>query len=322
MSDQLAIGVDIGGTKIAFVLIDQSGAVRATHTLPALVEEGANAVFDRVASGVHHLIAQASAPISGIGIGCPGYVNPHTGVVKYASNLGWHDVHLLDEVRRRLDMDTPIWVQKDADAAVLGELYFGAGRGQSNFVHLTVGTGLGGGAVFNGELVLGAHFNAMEVGHIPFTPQGYVQADQRLRQCVCGMYGCPEIYCSGVGLLAAAREYLPDYPQSSLAGVSELSTQAILQAAAASDPLASRIMREAVESLANVVIAYIGFFDPALVSIGGGLGHAAPEHYIHALQKEVHRRHTVDLGFDIPIVQSQVASSATGAASLVWHYLR
>jgi glucokinase len=315
MSDHVAIGVDIGGTKIAFALVDLHGTVLASHALPTLSLEGAGAVIDRVAAGIHTMLEQANGSVVGVGIGCPGRLNPVTGLVYGATNLGWQNVSLREEVSRRLSADVPIWIQKDADAAVLGELYFGAGIGQKSFVHLTIGTGLGGGAIVGGELLVGSHFNGMEIGHIPLSRRG--------RRCVCGMNGCPEIYVAGVGLLTAVSEYLPSYPDSTLANGEPTSTSAILEAARAGDRLASRVMRdEAVEALANVALFCIGVFDPALCSIGGGLAHAAREWYVEGVRREIRRRRSQFADIDIPIVQSQVSSSALGAACLVWHHRR
>src|SRR4051812_23164861 len=125
MSDQLAIGVDIGGTKIAFALVNREGQVLTTHRLPTLPAEGAEAVFGRVAEGVHHLLAQTDQPVGGVGIGCPGRLNPITGIIEGATNLNWYNVPLKAGVQARLQADLPVWVLKDANASALGEMYFG-----------------------------------------------------------------------------------------------------------------------------------------------------------------------------------------------------
>jgi glucokinase len=314
MSDQSAIGVDIGGTKIAFALVDKQGRVLAEHRLPTLAEEGAEAVFGRVAQGIHHLLKQANREIAGVGIGSPGQINPTTGVVHNATNLFWRDAPLLAGVRERLDCDLPLWLEKDANAGALGEMYFGAAQGCRDFVYLALGTGLGGGAVVDGELVQGSQHGAMEIGHMPFGSGD--------RLCRCGMRGCPEMYTSGVGLLAGVRERLPDYPDGPLASVNELTTEAILDAAHASDALALIVMNEAVEWLVGVMIACRGILNPALFVVGGGLGHAGAEWFVKGAQQQLHRRLTPDIHQNIQVVPSQVASSAIGAACLVWHGLR
>ncbi len=307
----LAIGVDIGGTKIAFALINEQGQVLAACRLPTLPEEGADAVVGRVAQGITALLEQADKPVAGVGIGCPGSLNPDTGIVHSATNLGWRDVPLLDGVRQRVNL--PLWLDKDANASALGEMYFGAARGCQDFVLLALGTGLGGGAVIGGEAVRGGHFTAMEIGHMPFNPNG--------RLCRCGMRGCPEMYTSGIGLVAAAREYLPDYPQSVLARVSDMTTAAILDAARAGDALALRIMEEAVEWICSVMICCMGILDPALFVIGGGLGHAGREWYVDRARQRLRERVVRHIYPGVDIVESQVFHSAVGAACLVWHGL-
>jgi glucokinase len=313
-TDALAIGVDIGGTKIAFALVDEQGQVLITHRLPTKPEEGAEAVFERIASGIHYLLERADRSVAGIGIGSPGQLNPTTGVVHSATNLAWDAVPLRDGVRQRLSVDLPVWLEKDTNAAALGEMYFGAARGCSDFVLAAVGTGLGGGAVIGGELVRGGHFVAMEIGHMPFNPSG--------RLCLCGMHGCPEMYISGVGLLGAVREYLPEYPNSALANGTALTTTAILDAARAGDAMALRVMNEASEWLAGVLICCIGILNPSLFVIGGGLGLAGREWYLDGVRREIMRRTMHEIHPMVKIVESQLADSAVGAACLVWHEMK
>ncbi|MBZ0286679.1 MAG: ROK family protein [Anaerolineae bacterium] len=312
MTDDLAIGVDIGGTKIAFALVNRKGEVLAEHRLPTVPVEGAEAVFDRVADGVHELLRQTDQPVAGVGIGCPGHLNPITGVIHNATNLAWHEVPLKEGVMARLKQQMPVWVLKDANASALGEMYFGAARGCSDFVYISLGTGLGGGAIVGGHLVQGGNFAAMEIGHMPFTPTS--------RKCACGMYGCPEMYLSGTGILAGVREHLPDYPDSSLSELGDnLTTGAILEAARANDPLALAVMAETGWWLCSVMICLMGILNPTMFVVGGGMGHAAAEFIVPSARKALRER-TVAGIYDpnIPIVQSQVMSSAVGAACQVW----
>ncbi len=315
MTDQLAIGVDIGGTKIAFALIDRAGNVLATDVLPTLPAQGADAVMDRVAEGVHHLLAETDRPITGVGVGCAGIVNPITGVIDVSTNLNWYGVPLGAGIQARLPENLPVWVAKDANASALGELYFGAARGQRDFVYLTLGTGVGGGAVVGGQLLLGSGFTAMEIGHMPFMPTN--------RRCVCGMYGCPEMYLSGQGMLAGAREHLPDYPQSVLADLGErLTTAAVIEAAHSGDALALAVMDEMGDWLASLMICLTGILSPALYVIGGGLGHAAAGFIFPAARRSLDQRTTLAMYRHLEIVQSQVMSPAVGAACQAWYGLQ
>lgn len=310
MGAELAIGVDIGGTKIAFALVNRDGETLATERLPTLPEEGAEAVFGRVAQGVKMLLGKSGGEVAGVGIGCPGHLNPHTGVVHNATNLAWREVALVEGVRVRLDNAIPLWLAKDANAAALGEMYFGAARGCRDFALLALGTGLGGGAVVNGELVVGGNFAAMEIGHMPFQVGG--------RLCACGMRGCPEMYASGNGLLAGAREHLPAYPGSRLAQ-GELTTAAIIEAAEAGDALALAVIDEAATWLVSVMVCLRGIFDPTLFVVGGGMGHAAWKWLQGGIERAWSERVVEAVYRTIPVIESQVRSSAVGAACLVWH---
>ncbi len=314
MAEELAIGVDIGGTKIGFVLIDKQGQSLATYRLPTNPSEGTEAVLDRVGQGIRFLLKETDRPVAGIGVGYPGYVNPKTGIVQQSSNIGWSEIPLRAAVSQRLDIDFPIWLGIDANASALGEMYFGAARNYQDFVYATIGTGLGGGAVVGGELLLGANSYAMEIGHIALDIHG--------RRCVCGMRGCPEMYVSGVGLLAGFREHLPDYSQSALAKIAEPSTAQILEAARAQDELALVVMTEATEWLYKVLVCCVSLLNPALLVIGGGLGHAASDFFIQGLKVQILKR-TIPMSHKgLEILESQVSNSAVGAACLVWHGLR
>jgi glucokinase len=307
----VAIGVDIGGTKIAFALVDRSGVPLVTHRLPTPVSAGPEAVFAAVVEGIHHVAGQSEQRIAGIGIGSPGHLNPETGLIYKATNLAWDNVNLLDGIRRHLNFQAPLWLQRDANAAALGELYFGAAHGVQDFVLVTIGTGLGGSAVVAGEIVGGATHSGMEIGHMPLNPSG--------RLCLCGMRGCPEMYVPGVGLLAGVREYAPEYPHSPLASTEPVTTAHILEAFHSGDPLAARLVEDATDWLCSVMIACISILNPALFVIGGGLGHAVFDVLAPRIEAKVTTRTRPEIHRPVPIVQSHVRNSAIGPACIVWH---
>jgi glucokinase len=313
MSQEVAIGVDIGGTKIAFALVSRTGEALLTHRLSTPVADGPDAVFAQVVKGVLHLINQTDDEVVGIGIGSPGHLNPHTGIVYNATNLFWRDIPLLDGIRRYLPFDLPLWLQKDANASLLGESLFGAAQGYRDFVMLTIGTGLGGSALVEGLLVNGADFSGMEIGHMPLDASG--------RMCRCGMHGCPEMYVSGVGLLAGIKEYLPEHPESVLASMDVISTEAMLDAFASHDPLAVRVMEEATDWLASVMLVCMGTLNPGLFVIGGGLGHAAFDYFSTRTTEKLQTRTRREIHQAVPIVESQILETAIGPACLVWHEL-
>lgn len=310
-SENLAIGVDIGGTKIALALVDRSGAVLAERRLPMRPDD-ATTTLDEIAGAIEALRAGAPGLLAGIGIGCPGHVDPVQGIVHYAVNLGWTGVALRDGIRQRLADELPVWVHKDTNAAALGELYFGAARGARDFIYLAIGTGLGGATVVNGALATGLNAYAMEVGHLVLHPQG--------RQCNCGLRGCVEMYVSGKGLRAGTLEWAVTYPDSPLVERGDrVSAHDILAAFAAGDALAVAVMEQAAEVLGTVMSTCASLLNPERFILGGGLGHAAADFWI-TRAGAVFRAQVLPAARDgVTIVESTVASSAVGASALVWH---
>ncbi len=152
MSAELAIGVDVGATKIAAALVTRQGEVVAEERLDTDARAGADAVVARIADAIETLCMSAPAAVRGVGIGTPGYVDPASGVVRNAVNLGWQEVALARQVQDRLAAPLPVWVDNDANVQALGEYSFGAGRGLDPLVCVTIGSGLGSGVVVNARL--------------------------------------------------------------------------------------------------------------------------------------------------------------------------
>lgn len=309
MDESYAIGIDIGGTKISFALIDRSGHLIASHRLPTLAADGAEAVFAQIAKGFQYVQASTDKQITGIGIGCPGRLDPRTGLVYKATNLDWHNVNLRDGLQRHLKTELPIFIQQDANALAVGEYIFGAAQNSPNFVLITIGTGLGGAALMNGQVVVGTSFTGMEIGHMPLDVNG--------RLCVCGQRGCPEMYISGIGLQTTARELLAQYPQSQLNALEFIETTDILRAYSTDDDLATALIDDMTDWLAKILITCMSILNPSLFVIGGGLGHALFE----TIHRDVTKKLQVlnrDIHVEVPMLESQLNDSAIGAASLVW----
>jgi glucokinase len=307
----LAIGVDIGGTKVAFALVDEQGYVMETRRVATQAGAGTSALLDRISEGIAEILVEGGSQIAGIGIGSPGQVDPVKGTVRNAVNLEWTDVALRDEIRQRLAADVPILVDKDANAAAVGELYFGAGKGYTDFVLLAIGTGLGAGCITDGKVLHGGSANALEVGHISLDING--------RACKCGLRGCPEMYVSGLGLLAGLEAHREKYPDSLLAQMHTPSTQDIISAAQAKDALALAVMHEAGQWLGAIMANCAVLLNPLRFVIGGGLGHAAYHLLIDTAASEMRKRTMSTTHEGVTFALSQVQDSAVGAACLVWH---
>lgn len=312
MTNQLAIGVDLGATKIAAALIDDRGQVIDTRSVMTNALDGSEAVLDRIAAQVGTLIEAAPSAVEGIGLGSPGQVDPIHGVVRDAVNLGWSEVQVVTGLRRRLKVDRPIWLQKDTNAGALGEYFFGAARGCNDFVYLTIGSGLGAGVIANGRLIDGANYSASELGHWSLEPiSGYT--------CTCGLKGCAETVVSGRGLMAVTRDLMSSQKyRSGLKDRSELTTADILDAARSGDDLAQAAIDQVAQWLGRVLAACVGVLNPARFVLGGGLGLAAFDLLVPGAQRELQQRVLAKGYQQLSIVRSQLTSSAIGAACLVW----
>jgi glucokinase len=314
MPEPLAVGVDVGGTKIAAALVDTAGTVLAEHVSPTGVTDGVNAIIDRIAASIEAVRTTAPGPVRGVGVGVPGPVDAAAGIAGYAVNMGpgWADVPLRAALESRLAGDLPVWIENDVNAGALGEMIFGAARGCNDFVYAMLGTGLGGGAVIDGRLLRGVGFLAMEIGHIAWNPAG--------RPGDFGLNGTTEIYASGKGFLAALKQYAPDYPASPLTGIATPSARAILEAAQSGDQLALRIVDEAAEALGTALAWCATILNPARIVIGGGLGHAARPLLDDRLKAALERRVMPDTFAALTFAYSEVTHSALGPAALVFHH--
>lgn len=318
MTHTLAIGVDLGATKIASALITDEGQVLRTQQTATSPELGSQRVLDEIADSVNDLIGTAletGLELKGIGVGSPGQIDPVQGCVQNAVNLGWKKVPLVAELKARLKQPFPIWLQKDANASTLGEYYLGAGKGCQDFVFLSVGSGLGGGLLTAGRLVTGASGSAMEVGHISLDPE-------HGRMCNCGIRGCAETFASGPGLVAVTRDLLAKGEKSSmLQDDFSLTPARIVQALEAHDLLAMKAVEQVGSALGQIAAMCATLANPARVIIGGGLGLAIFEHLKRRVQNEISRRVFSGASCEVEVLPSQLATSAAGPACLVWYGL-
>ena len=309
--EQFAIGVDLGATKIASALVSPTGQVLETRQALTSPQDGPEAVLDRLAIEIEALVRQSPGKLAGVGIGSPGSVDSANGIVRNAVNLGWCEVSLVSGVSARLQNGLPIWVQKDANASALGEFHFGSGQGCQDFVYITIGSGLGGGVIANGQLITGAYGNAAELGHLSLDPNG--------RPCACGLRGCAETIVSGPGLVATLSDLLDQGKYASnLFGTHELTPAIILDAARMGDEASRMAFNEIGTALGNVLAACVAVLNPARFIIGGGVGQAAFDLIEPAANLELARRVTKSSCGQLEIIPSQLASSAVGAACLVW----
>jgi len=313
-SEKFAIGIDIGATKIASVVISEDGRLVASSQIPTLVSEGKEAVLNRVADQIHDLARQAPGEVVGAGVGSPGKVDSTRGVVYDAVNLGWAKLNLSDEISNRIGASLPVWIQKDANLSALGEHYFGACRDCDNFVYIGVGSGLGGGIISGGHLIMGGDWNAAELGHLSIDPDGTL--------CVCGGHGCAETVASGPGLARVTKIKLAEFPgKSALRNGADLTSADVISAAQNGDEVARDALSEVGCALGIVMSACAAILNPSRFVIGGGLGLAGFDLVVPAIRREMMRRILPNSREALDIVPSSVESPAIGSACLVWYAL-
>ncbi|MDQ2865631.1 MAG: ROK family protein [Candidatus Eremiobacteraeota bacterium] len=262
-----AIGVDLGGSHVGAATITEDGAIHKQHQVD-LDDLSFKAVADALVGTIEQALGDAGKDVVGIGIGSPGNIEPRSGSVIYSPNFGWANAPLGETMRAHFDM--PVFVGNDARCATLGEYIYGSGRGTKNFALLTLGTGIGGGIVAGGELLLGNSFGAGEIGHHQIRPaDGFI--------CGCGKTGCFEAQASGSGLIRHAFAVAASFPRSRLLDVSrdKLGSKKIRKAAQAGDLHALSAWKRYAEDLAIGLANVIAFVNPETIALGGGVSSAA-----------------------------------------------
>jgi glucokinase len=309
MTQPLAIGVDIGGTKLAFALVTERGEVLDSCQMPTLAQREPEAVIKDIATGISRMRAAAPGVLPGIGIGVPGQIIDGK-VVRNAVNLGWKEVYLAEQLKTHLDWNPSIHIMKDADASLWGEYHFGAARNGSDCLYLCIGSGLGGSIIANRQLLAGAHGTAADVGHMFLEENGLT--------CSCGLKGCAETVVSGPGLVNNYRRLAIAANSSGTSVPAQLSAQTILQAARAGDPLARQAFSLLARGLGKVISFCISLLNPESIILGGGLALAAFDIIVPEALEEVKLHTLVHSYEELQIIPSGFTSSAVGPASLVW----
>ena len=269
MARRCFVGIDLGGTNIKGGVVDEHRTVLSKVSIPTEADRGPDHVIRRMADLVGLVIEEAGLAkpdIEAVGIGSPGSMSHTLGIIIKPPNLpGWENVPLRDRIKEMTAFPTTL--ENDANAAAWGEFWAGAGRGTRHMVMFTLGTGVGGGIIANGRLLRGHFDNAAELGHTIIQPGG--------RQCGCGQKGCLEAYASASYTARRATEAVEAGEASSLAEVlqtqGEITSEDVVNAATASDPLAVRIFDETCHYLAIACVNMQHATNPERIVLAGGM---------------------------------------------------
>jgi len=256
MDGRWAVGIDIGRTNFRAGLVDGDGTLAGELRELTDVAGGPDGVLAQAVRAVERL--SGGIELAGVGVGIAGQCDVDRGVVRCGPNLFWPDVPFQQRLEDALEV--PVVMRNDVIMATVGEWRHGAGRGCRDLVAVMVGTGIGGGAVVDGRLLLGASGFGGHFGHLSVHLDG--------PRCGCGRRGCVEAYASGCGLAARAME-APELPNSVLSREAVIDGAAVARAAAAGDPLATRLRDEAAAALASAVGSVVNCLNPRRVVLGG-----------------------------------------------------
>ena len=268
----LYIGIDVGGTSIKAGLVDEAGRILFKHSCPTGVERGyvqvirdmARLGLDTVSKG-----GRAMDEVGAIGIGIPGIMDQRTGIIPFCTNLAWHDVPILQEMKRYTDL--PVYVDNDATVAGLAESVSGVSAGTDSSVFVTLGTGVGGGVILNGRVFSGAHGVASEIGHMVTVADGL--------PCTCGKRGCWERYASATALIRAGRVLCAEKPGCALMKAVEgdirtITAKDVIDLAMKGDEDCVKIFDRYVYHLVLGLANLINVYDPEVIVLGGGVSHS------------------------------------------------
>lgn len=302
------IGIDVGGTNIKFGLIDPQGVIRARLFLPTrdFIRTRQHLIAGLIA-GCRDIIQKSKVSASsvlGVGIGLPGLINAHKGLVYSLTNIsGWSNVPLTRIIKDKIGI--PVFIDNDVNVITLAEWKCGAGRKMKNMVCITIGTGLGGGLIINDALYRGEGFAAGEIGHVPVNEQG--------QKCQCGGWGCLETYTGNRYLnIDAAKKF---GPQATLETISEKAKQG--------NKKAIRFWAEVGEHLGNGLTGIVNVLNPRCIVIGGGIANA-PECMFKTVRKTIRIRAMHVQGKMVKVVRSTLKNDAgiIGAYVLVQEMLK
>ena len=266
----MILGVDLGGTKILTAVVDPMGKMLSRDHSITPAARGPEAVVQAILDSADRALSQAgiqSSDLRTIGVGAPGLSDPRTGVIFTSPNLpGWENVPLGDIVEEKFGKK--VFLINDANAAAVGEFYFGAGRTARNFIYVTISTGIGGGIIIDGRIYAGANGTAGEIGHMTIDPEG--------PPCGCGNTGCWEQLGSGTALAREARSRISAGARSSildLAGgdVEKVNAEVVHRAAQEGDSLAMELIARTGMYVGIGLANLINIFNPERIVIGGGL---------------------------------------------------
>ena len=314
MTQTLALGIDIGGTNTSYGIVNRLGAIVAQGTMPTTGHDTVEQYVAALSVALNDLLLQVDRlRVAGIGVGAPNG-NFYTGEILFAPNLPWKGMAIPLAKMLGNAMHLPCTLTNDANAAALGEMKYGIANGLTDFVVVTLGTGVGSGFVANGKLIYGHDGFAGELGHVIAVRNG--------RTCGCGRRGCLEAYCSATGIVATAHQWIAEgkYPHSILHSSHPLSALSVYNAAIAGDTLALEIFDYTAMLLGQTLADIVAITSPEAIVFFGGLAHSGDillkpvKQYMENELLNIYKNKVKILSSALPGADAAIL----GASALVW----
>lgn len=277
-----SIGIDLGGTKILTALVDKTNGEVITYIKKKTKKDkGVEKIINKIINSIKEILETSNKnieEIDNIGIGAAGQVNRENGIIINAPNIGCKELNIKEILEKEFNI--PVLLGNDVEIATIGEMYFGAGRKEKDFVCIFVGTGIGSGIVQNGQIRYGTTGTAGEIGHIIVDVGG--------RPCGCGGCGCLEAYASRLAIekriIGALKKGRKSDIENYLVEDKPIKTSMIRKSLENKDELVTQIINEASEYLASGLASVINFYNPALIILGGGLMEGVEYFYNHSIE--------------------------------------
>ena len=289
------IGIDLGGTNIVAGVVDEQYNILAKASTKTNCPRPDREIARDMAKMAIQAVENAKLTmeqIEWIGIGTPGIANSRDGIIEYSNNLGFVNTPMVKYIQE--DIDKPVFVENDANAAAYGEFVAGAAKGANNAVCITLGTGVGGGIIIDGKIYAGSNFAGAEIGHTVISVDG--------PQCTCGRKGCFEVFSSATGLIRMTKESMAKNPDSSMHKLvaersGKVSARIAFDAMRMGDAAAKAVVDDYIKYLAAGITNTINTFQPDILCIGGGVcneGDYLLKPLLEIVANEQYSRHSVD----------------------------
>ena len=309
------VGIDLGGTNIAVGVVNENYEIVGKGKVKTRAPRPAGEIAKDIKVAVDMALQDAGVEIddiASIGIGAPGSVNPETGVIGFSNNLGFTNVPLVSMLEELLSKK--VLIDNDANAAALGEMVAGAGKGTKNFVAITLGTGVGGGTIINGKMLLGSNYAGGELGHTVICIDG--------EECTCGRRGCWEAYASATALIRQTKRKMEQRKDSAMWKIAKdfngVNGKTAFDAMRLGDDAGIEVVDEYCRYVACGITNIINIFQPEILCIGGGISKEG-DNLLSRINKYVeNERFSKNIDMQTVIKTAQLGNDAgiIGAAQL------